>query len=151
MLPLDGLKVLDFSKVLAGPLATQSLGDLGADVIKIEPIQVGDETRGWPPFRAPGLGAVYLSVNRNKRSIAIDLTSEAGREVTRELASEVDVVVESYGSGVAERLGVDAPSLRAINDRLIHCSISGYGRSGPLRTRPGYDVILQAFSGMMGR
>ena len=149
MLPLDGLKVLDFSKVLAGPLATQSLGDLGADVIKIEPIQVGDETRGWPPFRAPGLGAVYLSVNRNKRSIALDLTSEAGREVTRDLVREVDVVVESYGSGVAQRLGVDAPYLRAINDRLIHCSISGYGRSGPLRARPGYDVILQAFSGMM--
>jgi crotonobetainyl-CoA:carnitine CoA-transferase CaiB-like acyl-CoA transferase len=149
MLPLDGLKVLDFSKVLAGPLATQSLGDLGADVIKIEPIQVGDETRGWPPFRAPGLGAVYLSVNRNKRSIALDLASEAGREVTRDLTRQVDVVVESYGSGVAKRLGVDAPYLTAINDRLIHCSISGYGRGGPLRTRPGYDVILQAFSGMM--
>jgi crotonobetainyl-CoA:carnitine CoA-transferase CaiB-like acyl-CoA transferase len=149
MKPLSGIKVLDFSKVLAGPLCTQSLGDLGADVIKVEPLKLGDDTRGWPPFSADGLGAVFLSVNRNKRSIALDLKTEAGRAVVHQLARLSDIAIESYGAGVAERLGIDAASLRPLNERLIHCSISGYGRSGPLRAQPGYDVILQAFSGMM--
>ena len=149
MKPLAGIKVLDFSKVLAGPLCTQTLGDLGAEIIKVEPLALGDETRAWPPFHAEGLGAVFLSVNRNKRSIALDLKTEAGREVARKLAREADIAIESFGTGVAERLGIDAESLQAVNDRLIHCSISGYGRSGPLKNLPGYDVILQAFSGMM--
>jgi crotonobetainyl-CoA:carnitine CoA-transferase CaiB-like acyl-CoA transferase len=149
MKPLAGIKVLDFSKVLAGPLCTQYLGDLGADIIKVEAVGLGDETRGWPPFRAPGLGAIYLSVNRNKRSIAIDLKTDEGRGLAHDLAGRADVVIESFGTGVAERLGIDAATLRASNDRLIHCSISGFGRSGPLKNLPGYDVILQAFSGMM--
>ncbi|MFI7167327.1 CaiB/BaiF CoA transferase family protein [Rhodococcus erythropolis] len=149
MTPLAGIKVLDFSKTLAGPLCTQTLGELGADVIKVEPLQLGDETRGWPPFRAEGLGAVFLSVNRNKRSIALDLKTEAGRAVAHELAQTADVAVESYGTGVAERLGIDVVTLETLNPRLIQCSISGYGRSGPLKNHPGYDVILQAFSGMM--
>lgn len=149
MRPLEGITVLDFSKVLAGPLCTQSLGELGAEVTKVESLGLGDETRGWPPFRAEGLGAVYLSVNRNKRSIAIDLKSEAGRKVAHELAKTADVVVESFGTGVAERLGIDAVTLQALNDKLVHCTISGYGRQGPMKDRPGYDVILQAFSGMM--
>lgn len=147
--PLDGIKVLDFSKTLAGPLCTQSLGDLGADIIKVEPLRLGDETRGWPPFRADGLGAVFLSVNRNKRSIAIDLKTGEGRELAHELAAAADVVVESFGAGVSERLGIDAATMRSVNDRLVHCSISGYGRTGPLKERPGYDVVLQALSGMM--
>jgi crotonobetainyl-CoA:carnitine CoA-transferase CaiB-like acyl-CoA transferase len=147
--PLAGIKVLDLSKVLAGPLCTQSLGDLGASVIKVEPLRLGDDTRGWPPFRAEGLGAVFLSVNRNKRSIALDLKTAAGREVVHKLAATADVAIESYGAGVAERLGVDAETLTALNGRLVHCSISGYGRYGPLKNQPGYDVILQAFSGMM--
>jgi crotonobetainyl-CoA:carnitine CoA-transferase CaiB-like acyl-CoA transferase len=149
MKPLQGIKVIDFSKTLAGPLCTQSLGDLGADVIKVEPLKLGDDTRGWPPFRAEGLGAVFLSVNRNKRSIALDLKTEAGRAVAHDLTRFADVAVESFGTGVAERLGIDATTLRSLNERLIHCSISGYGRSGPLKDRPGYDVILQAFSGIM--
>jgi crotonobetainyl-CoA:carnitine CoA-transferase CaiB-like acyl-CoA transferase len=149
MKPLAGIKVLDFSKVLAGPLCTQTLGDLGAEVIKVEPLKLGDETRGWPPFRAEGLGAVFLSVNRNKRSIALDLKTEAGRSVAHQLAGQADIAIESFGSGVAERLGVDAASLQPLNERLIHCSISGFGRTGPLKDLPGYDVILQAFSGMM--
>ncbi|MER8072953.1 CoA transferase [Streptomyces sp. NPDC094034] len=149
MRPLEGIKVLDFSKVLAGPLCTQSMGDLGADVIKVEPLQLGDETRGWPPFRAQGLGAVFLSVNRNKRSVALDLKTEEGQAVAHELARTADVAVTSFGAGVAERLDIDATTLQSVNDRLIHCSISGYGTSGPLKDRPGYDVILQAFSGMM--
>jgi crotonobetainyl-CoA:carnitine CoA-transferase CaiB-like acyl-CoA transferase len=147
--PLDGIRVLDLSKVLAGPLCAQYLGDLGAEVIKIEAMGQGDETRGWPPFPAPGLGTVFLSANRNKRSIAINMKSDKGRQLVHELAKSSDVAIESFGTGVAERLGIDAVSLRALNDRLIHCSISGFGRTGPLKTSPGYDVILQAFSGMM--
>lgn len=149
MKPLAGIKVLDFSKVLAGPLCTQSLGDLGADVIKVEPLVQGDETRGWPPFRRAGLGTVFLCVNRNKRSVAIDLKKPQGRDLAHALARQADVAIESFGTGVAERLGIDAATLRGLNDRLIHCSISGFGRSGPLANSPGYDVILQAFSGMM--
>lgn len=147
--PLKGVRVLDLTKVLAGPLCTQYLGEMGAEVIKVEPVQLGDETRGWPPFRAPGLGAVYMSVNRNKRSIALDLKTERGRAIVHRLAKTADVAIESFGTGVAERLGIDAKTLRAINPRLIHCSISGFGREGPLRAAPGYDVILQAFCGVM--
>ncbi len=149
MKPLAGIKVLDFSKTLAGPLCTQALADLGAEVIKVEALKLGDETRGWPPFRRQGLGTVFLCVNRGKRSIALDLKTEAGRKVAQQLAKDADVAIESFGTGVAERLGIDAESLRAGNERLIHCSISGFGRSGPLKELGGYDVILQAFSGMM--
>jgi crotonobetainyl-CoA:carnitine CoA-transferase CaiB-like acyl-CoA transferase len=147
--PLDGIKVLDLSKVLAGPLCAQYLGDLGAEIIKVEAVGQGDETRGWPPFPAPGLGTVFLSANRNKRSIAINMKSEKGRQLVHELAKSADVAIESFGTGVAERLGIDATSLCVLNDRLIHCSISGFGRDGPLKNSPGYDVILQAFSGIM--
>ncbi len=112
-------------------LCTQSLGDQGADVIKVESVGQGDETRGWPPFPAPGLGAFFLSANRNKRSIALDLKTEEGQRIARDLARNADVVVESFSTGVAERLGIDAPTLQAQNDRLIYCSISGFGRSGP--------------------
>jgi formyl-CoA transferase len=147
--PLTGIRVLDLSKVLAGPLCAQYLGDLGAEVIKVETVGQGDETRGWPPFPAHGLGTVFLSANRNKRSIAIDMKTEEGREIVHALAKSADVAIESFGTGVAERLGIDAATLRALNDRLIHCSISGFGRSGPLKNSPGYDVILQAFCGIM--
>ncbi|NOG72095.1 CaiB/BaiF CoA-transferase family protein [Roseicella sp. DB1501] len=152
MTPLAGLKVLDFSKVLAGPLCGQWLGDLGADVVKVEPPGTGDDTRGWPPFReGPGgrAGAVFLAANRNKRSLALDLKTPEGQAAARRMAAEADVVIESYATGVAERLGIGAEALRAANPRLIHCSISGFGRSGPLAQGLGYDVILQAFSGIM--
>src|SRR5580692_5260052 len=147
--PLTGVRVLDLSKVLAGPMCAQYLGDLGADIIKVETIGQGDETRGWPPFPAAGLGTVFLSANRNKRSIAVDLKTEKGRAIVHALAKSADIAIESFGTGVAERLGIDAATLRPLNDRLIHCSISGFGRSGPLKNSPGYDVILQAFSGIM--
>ncbi|MCB1343095.1 MAG: CoA transferase [Pseudooceanicola sp.] len=147
--PLAGLRVLDLSKVLAGPLCAQYLSDMGAEVIKVEPPGTGDDTRGWPPFRAPGLGAVFMSANRGKRSIAVDLKTEAGRAVVHDLARRSDVAIESFGTGVAERLGIDRATLSAVNPRLIHCSISGFGREGPMREAPGYDVVLQAFSGMM--
>lgn len=147
--PLQGVKVLDLTKVLAGPLCAQYLGEMGADIIKVEPVGTGDETRGWPPFRAPGLGAVFLSANRNKRSIAVDLKTEQGRAVVHRLAKSCDIAIESFGTGVVERLGIDAATLREINPRLIYCSISGFGRTGPMRDAPGYDVILQAFCGVM--
>ena len=151
--PIAGLKVLDLSKVLAGPLCAQYLGDMGADVVKVETPNEGDETRHWPPFReAEGhvhTGTVFLSANRNKRSIAIDLRSDAGREVVHQLARTSDVVIESFGPGVASRLGVDSRTLRGLNPRLVHCTVSGFGSVGPMRTGKGYDVILQAFCGML--
>jgi crotonobetainyl-CoA:carnitine CoA-transferase CaiB-like acyl-CoA transferase len=147
--PLADIRVLDFSKVLAGPLCTQYLADMGADVIKVEPEGVGDDTRAWPPFRAPGLGAVFLSVNRGKRSVTLDLKTESGRRAILELARTADVVVESYGNGVVERLGIDEASIRKVNPDVVYCSISGFGRNGPMKDAPGYDVILQAFCGVM--
>ena len=146
--PLDGLRVLDFSKVLAGPQCAQYLGELGAEVIKVEPIGVGDDTRRWPPFEA-GTGAIFVSANRNKRSLALDLKSDEGRSICHRLAEKADIVIESFGPGVAARLGVDAQTLSAINPSLIHCSISGYGSVGPMREGKGYDAILQAFCGMI--
>ena len=146
--PLAGKRVLDFTKVLAGPLCTQYLSDLGAEVIKIEPTEVGDETRRWPPFRQ-GQGAVFLSVNRNKHSLAVDLKTPEGQAVVRRIARTADIAIESFGTGVAERLGIDYAALKAEKPDLVYCSISGFGRTGPRAGSPGYDVILQAFSGVM--
>lgn len=147
MTPLTGIRVLDFSKVLAGPLSAQWLGDLGAEVIKIEP-PGGDDTRGWPPFRG-GEGAVYLASNRNKKSLVLDLKTPAGQAAAHRMVGQADILIESYATGVAERLGIGAETMRALNPRLIYCSISGFGRTGPLAKGLGYDVILQAFSGIM--
>jgi crotonobetainyl-CoA:carnitine CoA-transferase CaiB-like acyl-CoA transferase len=150
--PLSGLRVLDLSKVLAGPLCAQYLGDMGAEVIKVESQGTGDETRGWPPLRRAGddaAGAIFLSANRNKRSIVVDLSTDAGRDVIYRLAKWADVAISSFGPGVAAKLTVDAPTLRALNPRLVCCEISGYGSVGPMRAGKGYDVILQAFSGML--
>ncbi|HVF63084.1 MAG TPA: CoA transferase [Casimicrobiaceae bacterium] len=151
-LALSGVRVLDFSKVLAGPLCTQYLGDMGADVVKVETVLEGDDSRRFPPFHEAGGeidGTVYLAVNRNKRSIAIDLKRDEGRAISRKLIASADVVIESFGPGVAARLGVDAASVHAIDPRIIHCGVSGYGNSGPLKEGKGYDNVLQAFSGML--
>ncbi|MCO4893128.1 CoA transferase [Cupriavidus sp. WGtm5] len=148
MQPLKGIRVLDLSKVLAGPLCGQYLGELGADVIKVEPPGAGDDTRGWLPQDA-GQSAVFLAVNHNKRSIALDLKTEAGQRVAQQLAANADVVLQGFGGGTARKLGVDYATLNAVNPRLIYCEISGYGRDGPLGNEPGYDVMLQAFSGMI--
>jgi crotonobetainyl-CoA:carnitine CoA-transferase CaiB-like acyl-CoA transferase len=146
--PLKGTRVLDLSKVLAGPLCTQYLGDMGAEVIKVEAYTHGDDTRLWPPFEN-GDGTIFLSVNRNKRSIALDLKSPEGRDIVHKLAKDADVVIESFGPGVAERLKVDYDTLKAINPAIVYCNISGYGNVGPMREGKGYDVVLQAFSGML--
>lgn len=148
MQPLKGIRVLDLSKVLAGPLCAQYLGDMGADVIKVEPPGTGDDTRAWLP-QTGGESATFMSVNHNKRSLALDLKTEAGQAVLHRLVKQADVVIQGYGAGTAQKLKVDDETLRAINPRLVYCEISGYGRDGPLGKEPGYDVMLQAFSAMI--
>jgi len=147
-LPLEGIRVLDFTRVMSGPFATMLLGDLGADVIKIEP-PGGDDTRGWGPPWIGGDSAYFMSANRNKRSIIIDLKKLEGREIVKKLVEKSDVVVENFRPGVAEQLGISYDSLSKINPRIIYCSISGFGQSGPYRDKPGYDLIALAMSGLM--
>ncbi len=146
---LDGLLVVDFTRVVAGPACTQTLADFGAEVIKIENPEGGDDTRAYEHAEIGGESAAYLSLNRNKRSISLDLTTPAAREVARELLAKADVVVENFSGGVMKKFGLDYELLAPINPRLIYCSISAYGRQGPFATRPGFDPITQAESGFM--
>lgn len=152
MAALAGIKVLELSRVLAGPWCGMTLADLGAEVIKLEPLE-GDDTRGYgPPFIGSGedgLSAYFASCNRGKRAIAMDLRHPQARPLLEALIRDADVLIENFRSGVAESLGLDYPALRALNPRLIHCAISGYGRSGPGAQRPGYDFAVQAESGLM--
>ncbi len=144
---LQGVRVLDLSRVLAGPLATMILGDLGADVVKVEPPK-GDETRQWAPF-VDGESAYFMSINRNKRSIAIDLKKPEGREVFYRLVEKSDVVVENFRPGVPEALGVDYNTLKKIRSDIVYCSIKGFSVDSPYATKPAYDLILQGMSGLM--
>jgi crotonobetainyl-CoA:carnitine CoA-transferase CaiB-like acyl-CoA transferase len=146
--PLEGLVVADFSRVLAGPLATMLLGDLGADVVKVEHPGGGDETRAWGPPFAHGHSTYYLAVNRNKRSVALDLRDEHGRRAARALAGRADVLVENFKAGSMERLGLGYEQLARDNPGLVWCSISGFGR-GAGAALPGYDFLVQAMSGLM--
>jgi crotonobetainyl-CoA:carnitine CoA-transferase CaiB-like acyl-CoA transferase len=148
-LPLDGVKVLDLSRVLAGPYATMVLGDLGADVLKVEHPERGDDTRHWGPPFAGGESAYFLSVNRNKRSIGVDLKDEIGLERVKTLAAEADVLIENWRRGALEKLGLGYKALREENPDLIYCSITGFG-PGPDENRPGYDFLVQARGGIMG-
>jgi formyl-CoA transferase len=145
---LDGLKVIDLTRVLAGPFCTMLLGDMGADVIKIEEPGLGDDTRGWAPF-VDGVSTYFLGVNRNKRSVALDLKSPEGAEVLTRLVRETDVLVENLRPGTLERLGFGYERLAALNPRVIYASVSGYGHSGPRREEAGYDPVLQAEAGLM--
>ena len=147
--PLDGIRVLDLTRVLAGPYCTMMLGDLGADVVKIEPPDRGDDTRHWGPPFVGGESAYYLCVNRNKRSVTVNLKTEAGREIVRHLAQQADVLAENFKAGSLAEWGLDYASLSALNPRLVYLSITGYGQSGPWRDRPGYDLIIQAEGGIM--
>jgi crotonobetainyl-CoA:carnitine CoA-transferase CaiB-like acyl-CoA transferase len=146
--PLAGLKVVDLTRVLAGPFATQSLGDLGAEVLKIEPPENGDETRHFPPFTG-GESHYFLGINRNKKSLVVDLQKEAGKDILRRLVAKADILVENYRPGVMERLGLGYDALAEINPRLIYCAISGFGLSGPLRDKPSFDIVTQALSGAL--
>lgn len=148
MKPLKNIQVLDLSRVLAGPLCAQTLGDLGAEVIKIETPGDGDESRTWPPFYE-GTATAYIATNRNKKSITVNLKAREGQEILHALVKKADVVIESAATGVSARLAADYDTLRKINPKLVYCTISGFGRSGPFRDKRGYDVILQAHSGMM--
>ncbi|HUP28118.1 MAG TPA: CoA transferase [Chloroflexia bacterium] len=146
--PLVGIRVLDLSRVLAGPYCTMMLGDLGADVIKVESPE-GDDTRNWGPPYFGSESAYYLSCNRNKRGIVVDLGTEQGREIVRSLADRSDVLVENFRAGTMERWGLGCEEIRRSNPGLIYCSISGYGRTGPDADLPGYDYVIQAAGGMM--
>jgi crotonobetainyl-CoA:carnitine CoA-transferase CaiB-like acyl-CoA transferase len=148
-LPLEGVRVLDLSRVLAGPYATMVLGDLGADVLKIEHPERGDDTRHWGPPFAGGESAYFLSVNRNKRSIGMDLKDQEGLERVKKLAAEADVLIENWRRGALEKLGLGYNALREENPDLIYCSITGFG-PGPDEDRPGYDFLVQARGGVMG-
>ncbi len=154
--PLDGVRVLDLSRVLAGPWCVQNLADLGADVIKIERPGVGDDTRHWgPPWLADAEGkptheaAYYLSTNRNKRSVAIDMSKPEGQQLIRRLAEHADVCIQNFKVGALSRYGLDATALCNLNPRLIYCSISGFGQTGPYAERLGYDYLFQGLGGLM--
>jgi crotonobetainyl-CoA:carnitine CoA-transferase CaiB-like acyl-CoA transferase len=146
---LDGLLVVDFTRVVAGPACTQTLADFGAEVIKIENPDGGDDTRAYEHAELGGESAAYLSLNRNKCGIALDLTVPEAREVARELIGRADVVVENFSAKVMEKFGLDYPSVVSSNPGLVYCSISAYGRKGPFASRPGFDPITQAESGFM--
>lgn len=153
---LSGLRVLDLSRVLAGPWASQLLGDLGADVVKVERPGAGDDTRAWgPPWlndadgEPTGESAYYLSANRNKRSVTIDMAQPDGQALIRQLASKADIVLENFKVGGLARYGLDYASLVALNPRLIYCSITGFGQTGPYAARAGYDFLIQGMGGLM--
>lgn len=146
--PLQGITVLDFTRVLAGPSASLALADMGAEVIKIEPPGTGDETRTFPPFKN-NESHYYLSVNRGKKSIVIDLKSPEGVALVKELVVKSDILIENYRPGVMERLGLGYQTLKPLNPGLIYCAISGFGLSGPLKDRPSFDIVLQALSGAL--
>ncbi len=147
---LSHITILDLSRVLAGPYATMTLGDFGAEVIKIEQPGRGDDSRHWgPPFTHGGQSAYFLCANRNKRSLTLNLKTEAGRKIFRQLAAQADVVVENFKAGGMERLGLGYERLRSDNPGLIYCAITGYGQTGPDRALPGYDTVIQAQGGIM--
>jgi formyl-CoA transferase len=147
--PLDGVRVLDLTRVVAGPYCSMFLGDLGADVVKVEQPGTGDDTRGWGPPFTGGESAYYLCINRNKRSLTLDLKSKRAVELLRQLVKVADVVIENFRPGTMERLGLGEPDLRKLNPRLIYASLTGFGADGPMSDWPGYDLIVQAWGGLM--
>ena len=146
--PLTGMRVVDVTSSLAGPTATQLLAALGADVVKVEPLS-GDHARAWGPPFLQGEGAMFLAANAGKRSLAVELGDDRGREIVRRLVDGADVFLQSLRPGAAERHGLGAAELRSRHPRLVHCSIGAFGARGPLRDQPGYDPLLQAASGIM--
>jgi crotonobetainyl-CoA:carnitine CoA-transferase CaiB-like acyl-CoA transferase len=142
------VRVIDFTRILAGPFGAMFLGDMGAEVIKIEEPGKGDDTRGWPPF-VGGEATYFLSVNRSKKSLTLNLKAAEGQALLKRLVAKADVVLENFRPGTMERLGLGYEHLRAVNPRLVYCSISGFGESGPEASRPGYDLIVQGESGVM--
>ena len=150
MLPLQGIRILDSTRMVAGPLCSMILGDLGAEVIKIERPGIGDDTRKWGPPFLNGESAYFLSVNRNKKSLTLDLKKEKAREIYRELVKKSDVVLENFRTGTMEKLQLTYNNLKELNPKLIYCSITGFGLSGPYKRRAGTDPVVQAMGGLMG-
>ncbi|MBI2980071.1 MAG: CoA transferase [Chloroflexi bacterium] len=148
-LPLSGIRILDLSAILSGPYCTLILGDLGAEVIKVERPGTGDGARALPPHYFEGESAYFISINRNKKSMTLNLQSAQGKKIFHQLAKETDVVVNNYRPGVVERLGIDYDTLKKINPRIICCSLTGYGETGPFKDRPAFDLIIQARGGIM--
>lgn len=148
-LPLKGLRVIDLTKDFAGPFCTMLLSDLGAEVIKIERPGLGDETRAWGPPFINGLSYYFLSLNRGKKSVTLNLKTREARKIVRQLVRDADILVESFRPGTLLQYGLDYPRLRRINKALVYCSISGFGQTGPYRDRPGYDLVAFAMSGIM--
>lgn len=146
--PLEGIKILDFTRVLAGPFASMILGDLGAEVIKVEPL-AGDESRSWPPILEKGESGYFMILNRNKKSITLNLKDQRAKEIVYKLAPKVDVIIENFTPGVVERLGIDYKTLSQDHPGLIYCSISGFGQYGPYRDKKAYDPIIQGMTGLM--
>lgn len=153
MKPLDGIKVIDLTHMLAGPYAGMVIADLGAEVVKVEPLNTGEMTRGLlksdPDYSFKEFGAYFLTLNRNKKSVSLDLKSEEGLEVFHNLVKSADVILNNFSAGVVKKLKIDFDSLKSINPRIITCSITGFGETGPHSTRPAYDQIVQAYSGGM--
>ena len=145
---LDKIKVVDLTRTLAGPFCTMLMGDMGAEVIKIEEPTGGDETRHWTPF-VNGESTQFLPFNRNKRSLAVNLKEPDGLKIVKDLAADADVMIESFRAGTLERLGLGYEEIKKINPGVVYCSISGYGRTGPMSDMPGYDLLIQAYSGLM--
>jgi formyl-CoA transferase len=146
---LSGIKVLDLSRVLAGPYCTMVLGDMGAEVIKVELPKLGDDTRHWGPPEAGGEAAYYLCINRNKRSMTVNMKTSEGREIIRRLALQSDILMENYKVGTLQKMGLGYEDLRIGNPGLVYCSITGFGQDGPLKDKPGYDFMIQGMGGIM--
>lgn len=147
---LDGIRIVDFTKALAGPYCTMHLADMGAEVIKIEMPGTGDDSRGWGPPFIDGEAAYFLSINRNKKSITLNLKDERAKEIALKLIEKSDIVVESNRPGVMKKLGLDYERVKEINTGVIYCSISGFGQTGPYKERPGFDQVIQGYGGIMG-
>jgi CoA:oxalate CoA-transferase len=148
-LPLSGVRILDLTLIMAGPYCTMILGDLGAEVIKIEKPGLGESSRQMPPHFFEGQSAYFIAMNRNKKSMTLDLKSDSGRRIFYDLARKSDVVIDNFRPGVVKKLGIDFDTLKPMNPRIICCSISGYGQTGPFRDRPAFDLVIQARGGIM--
>lgn len=147
--PLEGIKVLELSRTLAGPFCSMQLADMGAEVIKVEQPGIGDETRSYTPPEINGESCYFMSLNKNKKSITLNLKSEEGQKIVKELVKDADVLIENFRNGTMEKFGLGYDVLKEINPRLVYCAVSGFGRSGPMKDEPAYDLIMQGFGGLM--
>ncbi|MHB8072421.1 CaiB/BaiF CoA transferase family protein [Desulfosporosinus fructosivorans] len=147
--PLAGIKVLELARTLAGPYCSMILADMGADVLKVEQPGLGDETRGFAPPALEGESCYYLSLNKNKQGITLNLKTEEGKQIVRELVKDADVLIENFRTGTMEKLGLGYDVLKEINPRLVYCAVSGFGRTGPMKDEPAYDLVMQAYGGLM--